>query len=190
MALIGLKIPAEISRLFANVDVPGTRDTSDHLTMFHMSDDLDPKDIAKICAAVPAIMEKFKPFEAVVKKITTFPDGDDGVPIIGEVISKEMMDLRKRLAKVLDKEKIDYSKNHKDFKPHITLSYHDDKIKNVKLPTPFKWLVTELVLWGSNKNVGGDNGITVTFPLYDKASSADTALTLATAFEKLAHAYA
>ncbi|KKN72149.1 hypothetical protein LCGC14_0413610 [marine sediment metagenome] len=184
MALIGLKIPAEISRIFTNVKVPGERDPSDHVTMFYISGELKPKDIAKVCAALPGVLENITPFEAVVKTITCFPEGDEGVPIVGDVISKELTGLRIKIVKLLNKEKIEYSKKFSKFKPHVTLSYSNDKIDNIKLPTPAKWLVTELILWSGDQD---DSGIIITFPLYEKVSAANIALALADVFCKLAH---
>lgn len=182
MALIGLKIPAEISRMLTNVKVPGHRDPADHLTLFYMSGELDPKKVGKVCAALPGIIEKIKPFDAVVKKITCFTEGEEGFPIIGEVESKKLIDLRKKIGKMLDKEKVKYSDKFPEFKPHVTLSYHTHKVENIKLPTPAKWLVTEIILWSGDQS---DNGIVVTFPLYEKVSAASTALLLADTFYKL-----
>jgi 2'-5' RNA ligase len=182
MALVGLKIPAEVSRLLVNIDVPGKRDKSDHLTMLYIEDDLSPNVVAKICKVMPGLLDKHKPFEAFIKKITCFSKGDDGVPIIGEVVSDELIKLRSDLADLFDEEKIKYSKKFPDFNPHVCLSYNKTKFKNIKLPTPIKWMVTEVIIWCGSES---DNGIVVSFPLYSKSSNA--ILMLADSFSKIAN---
>ncbi len=182
MGMICLKVPDDISKLFQNIEVPGKRDPSDHITMFYMGDEMSPNTIAKVCKVLPDVLEQTEPFDVVIKKITCFPGGDDGVPIKADIISKELEALRSKMAKVLDKNKISYSKKFPKFNPHLTLSYNNEEIKNIKLPTPIRWTVSNVFLWGGSIS---KNGINVDFPLHGKLS-VKSILSLSDAFCKLA----
>ena len=180
MALLGLVIPENVSDLLKAVDVPGDREPSDHLTMFYFEQDLTMSDIMKICKTVSPIVEKYSTFKLSIDKISCFPKGPDGVPIKGDVNSKDLIKLRKEIAKAFDKNKIKFSKRHPDFNPHVTLSYSDDDTDDVKLKEPIVWMVNKLVLWGGDSDT---DGINVDIPLGGKISKAHIIYALSNKFK-------
>jgi len=133
MAMVAVPVPHDVGRLFRTVDISDERDPSDHITMFYLGDDVPLSTIIKVMPLLYDITSKTDPFLATCKKITTFPKGDNGWPVIAPVDSPQLLDIRKRLQRVFDRKGIDYSDKHPDYKPHVTLGYSAKKIKNVKL---------------------------------------------------------
>lgn len=167
MALLGIEVPVDICQHLQKVKVPGSRDLSDHLTMFYFEDKLSPKRIAKICEVLSDTIKDTKPFNCTIKQISSFPAGKDGVPIKGDVTSKKLVFLREEIAKALDKNKISFSKKFPDFNPHVTLSYHSGNFDKIKI-NPITWTVTNLVIWGGSSE---ERGIDVKIPLGQKTAS-------------------
>lgn len=164
MAFLGIRIPIECGRLLSGIDVPGTKESPSeyHITLLCFEENWA---ISKLSAALEAtydIVSKMKPFNIKTEEITCFPKrGDNPAAIIAKVESKELHDIREKLAQEFDKQNIDYSKIFKDFKPHITLAYAPEEIDSQKIDT-VECVISELVLWGGDH---GDDRIFVTFPL-------------------------
>lgn len=163
MAFLGIRIPQETGRLLTGLDVPGTATAVSemHITMLLFEDNWPVSEIAKSLEVVYDVVSKMKPFRVTFDKVTCFPKRGEKAAIIAPVKSDELHELRDKLAKEFDKENIDFSKNFKDFKPHITLAYHDEEIDEFKIDK-VEFQVQELVLWGGDH---GDDRIFVTFPL-------------------------
>lgn len=161
MAFLGIKIPLTTGRLLSQIDVPGTKEGNSeyHITLLHLGDDWPISEVSHALEATYEIVSKIKPFKASVKEITSFPNTP--APIIAKVESKELHKIRKQLAYKFDDCKIEYSKLHKDFKPHITLSYADEKIDAFKIDE-VEFMIEEIVLWCGD--IGNDR-LFVTFPL-------------------------
>lgn len=164
MAFLGIRIPQETGRLLSCLEVPGNKEGSSeyHITLLCFEDNWPISEVSKSIEATHDIISKTKPFMVSVNEITCFPKrADNPVPIIAKVESKELHDLRGKLVKSFDKNKIEFSKLHKDFKPHITLSYAEEEIDDYDI-SPVKFMVQELVLWCGDH---GDDRLFVTFPL-------------------------
>lgn len=183
MALIGIKVPEEISKFLKSIEVPGQKDPCDHITMFYIEGEMSAETVSKVCDILPKFRDDV--VEVSIKKITTFPEGDDGVPIKADVISPGLIELRSRLSNLFDKNKIDYSKRFPDYNPHITLAYNDKKIKSIKLDSPIKWTVTEFMLWSGDTR--SHAGTTIMFPLYEKKKMAFNILEFSERFFRLAN---
>lgn len=167
MAFLGIRVPHETGRLLSKIEVPGEKvSTSEmHITLLHFGDEWPISEISKSLEATYEVVSKTQPFLVTMEKATHFPKGpgsDSKFPIISRVSSKELHELRDSLAKEFDKEKVEFSKLHKDYKPHITLSYSDDEPDDVEFTHPVEFVVQEIVLWGGDH---GDDRIFVTFPL-------------------------
>lgn len=166
MAFIGIKIPHEVGRLLKKIDVPGKReaDSEYHITIAFFGDDWPVSEAAKTLETTFETLKKFKPFKVKSSKIGCFPKGGNGVPILAKIESDELHKLNNTLKEAYDEEGIEFSKVHKEFKPHITLSYSDKEIDEEKIE-PIEFMVHEIVLWcGDN----GDDRLFVTFPLDNK----------------------
>lgn len=164
MAFIGVKIPADITRLFRNLDIPGDKvpEHEEHVTILCFEENWPIKDVAKAMETAFEILKDVEPFQIKVSNVTCFPKhGDSPVAIIAKVDSKALHEVNDKLKSAFDKKKIDYMKNFKEFKPHITLAYGEDEIKNITI-TPIEFTITEIMLWGGDN---GDDRIFITFPL-------------------------
>ena len=163
MAFIGIKIPHEVGRLLKAIDVDGKKvpDSEYHITIALFSEDWPVSEAAKSLEATYKVLKKVKPFKVSVKKVSCFPGGANGVPVFAKVESDELHELNDKLKETYDEEDIEFSKIHKEFKPHITLSYSDKKIDEKEIEE-IEFVVHEIVLWCGNN---GDDRLFVTFPL-------------------------
>jgi len=164
MAFLGVKIVPEVARMFRNIDVPGKKEPENeyHITVLCFDSEWPLKNVAKAMQATYEVVQNIAPFHVKSKKVTCFPKREDNpVPIIAAIESDELHDLNKKLKKAFDKEKIDYMKTFKDFKPHMTLAFAQDEIKDIKID-PVEFYVHELVLWCGDD---GDDRFFITFPL-------------------------
>lgn len=188
MAFLGIRIPHETGRLLSKIEVPGEKTSTSemHITLLYLGDEWPISEISKAMEAAFDIVSKTKPFTAEVNKVSHFPKNphdQDKYPIVTRVESKELHDLREKLAKKFDKEGIEFSKLHPDFKPHVTLAYSEDEPEDVSFD-PLEFSISEVVLWGGDH---GDDRIFVTFPLAGPEVSKNSfLLQKARVFEKLA----
>lgn len=186
MAFCGIRILHETGRLFSKIEVSGEKvSTSDlHITLLHFGDNWPISEVSKSLDAIYKVISETQPFLAKVDKISHFPPFDGSpYPIITKVKSPELMKMRAALAKECDKQKIEFSKIHKDFKPHITLSYSEDKPKDFELNNPIEFMVQEIVLWCGDH---GDDRLFITFPLTGPKSKNAMLEQKAGLFEKIA----
>jgi 2'-5' RNA ligase len=109
------------------------------------------------------VTSKTKPFAVTTTQVTTFPAGDDGVPVIARIESPPLQDFRQALVDAFDEADLEFDKKFPDYKPHATLAYAPDPETKVNFEIPeLTWGVSELVLWGSNR---GEGRLVVRFPL-------------------------
>ena len=162
MALIGLRVPPETSRLLGGIEVPGQREAeaSFHITMFYLGEGLPIEDIAEVLKVTFRVVQDQGPFTVRTSLLTCFPEGEDGVPVICQIESEALHALRSRLRDGLKAEGLFFSDKHPTYRPHVTLAYAEAPVADQRLPT-VEWGVHELVLWGGDR---GDRRLTVTFP--------------------------
>jgi 2'-5' RNA ligase len=170
MAFIGIKLPQETGRLLNGIDVPGQKEAPGgmHITMIYLGNDVPMDVLSEIIRVTLDIAEKTQPFTVRTNRVTCFPKGEDGVPVICRVESDPLHVLRAKLCGAFDQEGLDYDKKFPDYKPHVTLSYASELIEERRIPT-VEWGAHELMLWGGNS---GDGRLTVTFPLSINAKMA------------------
>lgn len=187
MAMIGLKVPEEICERLAKISVPGKKISPEemHITMFYFEDKLKIKDVVNIVQAMYEVTKKFDAIPIKGNVISTFKKGDDGVPVIVSILSEDLIDIRKKMAKKFDDADIKYSKKWPEFKPHLTLSYSPKEMEDKKLEKNISWKASEVVLWAGDWH--SDPGILVSMPLHlsKKASKFDKNYLVATLFESL-----
>lgn len=165
MAFLGIRVPIETGRLLKGIEVPGENEgpSEYHITLLCFEDNWPVSEISKSLEAAHDVISKVKPFTVKVETVFCFPAKDDGpVPVVAKVESKELHDMRDKLAKEFDKCSIEFSKVFKDFKPHITLAYAKESIDKFKIDPVIEFAVQEVVLWGGDH---GDDRIFITFPL-------------------------
>jgi 2'-5' RNA ligase len=171
MSFIGLKVPHETARLLGGLDVPGKREdiSSLHVTMFYFGNGLDIGRLTDIIRVTFGVVANSKPFTVRTNRVTSFPAGDNGTPIICRVESDALHDLREKIRKAYVKNGVEFANNHPEYKPHVTLSYAEDADLSEKGEADFtersipvvEWGAHELVLWGGDS---GDNKLVVHFP--------------------------
>ena len=186
MAFLGIRVPHECGRLLSQIEVDGDKtSTSDlHITLLHFGDEWPISEISKSLEATYKIVSDVKPFRVKMNRVSHFSKGEGGkYPIISRVESKELHKVREALAKEFDKKKIEYSKNFKDYKPHVTLAYIDDEPNDFDFDA-VEFVVQEIVLWGGDH---GDDRIFVTFSLAGPEANKNALLVQkADIFEKIA----
>jgi 2'-5' RNA ligase len=163
MSLIGIQIPHQVARLLQEIEVPGAKmdSASLHITLFHF-DKFSIKSVASVMESAYNISKTTSPFSIEIRCVDYFPVKEGRpYPIITPVISPKLHNLRKKIQKSLDDNDLEYSKTFKDYKPHITLSTSEEKIKKTKI-TPIEFSVQELVIWAGDN---GDDKMYITLPL-------------------------
>jgi len=169
MAFIGLKVPHETARLLSEVDYGGmgapTGLDTYHITICYLGSKVPIEQLAEAIPVVFGVTQRTKPFTVGTNRVTTFPAGPDGTPIICRVTSDALHNLRDALWAALDDAGVEYNKKFPDFKPHVTLAYSKKEVTlgdygEVEFPL-VEWGAHELVLWGGDS---GDGRLVVTFP--------------------------
>ena len=163
MSLIGIQVPHQVARLLQEIEVPGIKmdSASLHITLFHF-DKFSIKGVSSVMECAYNISKITCPFSVELRCVDYFPVGEGSpYPIITPVISPKLHNLRKKIQKSLDDNDLEYSKTFKDYKPHITLSTNEEKIKKTKIP-PIEFSVQELVIWAGDN---GDDKMYITLPL-------------------------
>lgn len=164
MAFMGLKVPHETGRILDGIDVPGKREapSSMHITMFYLGKQQPIENIAKVMSSAHRVLSATSPFTVSTSRVGSFPTNpDDGVPVICRVDSDPLHELHARLSRAFDEDGIEYSKKYPEYKPHVTLAYHDEDVPERRIPK-VEWGAHEVVIWGGDE---GDRGVAVTFPL-------------------------
>lgn len=163
MAMIGLKVPAEVGRLLNTIEVPGEHVSGDsyHITIANLGDDLPIEVVAKAIQAVYEVAAKTLPFSVSFTHVSSFPKNPAGVPVICLIKSPELVDLHGRIKKALDEFGVEYSKKFPDFKPHVTLAYNEDEMDDIAFQSPLEWSAYEMTLWGGDS---GENQVVANFP--------------------------
>jgi len=163
MAFLGVRVPHEIARLLAGLEVPGDREPPGHMhiTLLHFGDDIPVEQIAKALPAIFEVVVNTKPLLAKTNLVSCFDSGESEVyPIICRIESAELHVLWERVKAACDAVGVTYSKKYPEYIPHVTLSYSKEKMTD-QLISPVMWTVSELVLWGGDS---GDEKLTITFP--------------------------
>jgi 2'-5' RNA ligase len=163
MSFLGLKIPHETARLLGEIDVPGKREGAAelHVTILFLGESIPIEMLARAIVATYKVTSVTLPFIVSTSRVTSFPPGDDGTPIICSIQSQELHTLHDKLARSLEAHGVPFSKKFPIYAPHVTLAYADEAIEDRPLPT-VEWGAHELVLWGGDSN---DNRLVVSFPL-------------------------
>jgi len=186
MAFIGIRVPHECGRLFSKIEVPGEKTSVSemHITLLYFGDNWPISEISKSIEVAYNALSEFSPFLITTNQVSCFSPSPDGkYPIITKIQSADLQKLRKKLANQFDKNNIEYSKVHKEYKPHITLSYAEDKINKIDFH-PIEFMVNEVVLWCGDH---GDDRLFTVFPLEGVQNKNALLVHKTNVFEKLAN---
>lgn len=164
MAALMLEVPGDTARVLREIPVPGDRETTDqHVTVMYLGKDVPIDRISSMLPVIYDITSTTLPFSVATSHVSTFPPGDDGVPVIAKINSPPLHRFRDALCAAFDAAKLPYDKKFPEYKPHTTLAFAPDPETKVDLDIPeVSWGAHELLLWGSNRGTGR---IVVKFPL-------------------------
>lgn len=165
MAFLGIKVPHEVGRLICHLEVPGVKETPSeyHITLLVFGDNWPISELTKAVEATYTVVSKIEPFSVKSKKVSHFPPRPDHpTPIIVPIQSEELMDLHKKLFREFNKQKINFKKTFKDYHPHITLAYSENKHDDHRIDPPIEFMINEVILWGGDE---GDTRLFTTFQL-------------------------
>jgi 2'-5' RNA ligase len=98
-----------------------------HITLFYFGEELSPENRQKITNAASEFAKTAKLLDIELAGTGVFEQPEQKV-LYAKVISSELVKLRADLAKVLDDNKIEYSKDYENYTPHVTLKYVTDGI--------------------------------------------------------------
>lgn len=164
MSFIGCKVQHETARLLGSIDVPGTKVPLDqmHVTVLYIGEDIPIKKVAKIIVYTYNITSRQTPFNLKTSRVKCFETAAEaGYPIIARVLSPEIHVFHEALKKEFDKANITYSKKFADYRPHVTLAYSPEPIKDIQLAECISWPAHEATLWSGD---WGDDRLSTTFP--------------------------
>jgi 2'-5' RNA ligase len=167
MAMIGIQAPPDVCKKMAKIKVPGKKLDADeyHITLFYIEEEFTFKSLVEYIAAMLPLMSDQKPFKVSIDHVETFPKGPDGVPLICPVKSSALKKFRELLAKKFDKEKLKYSKRFPEYKPHLTLAYHDEEFDKKEFET-VEWEVEAITIFSDYRKV--KNALVLDLPLGKK----------------------
>ncbi len=168
MAFIGLRVPADAARLLESHDVPGERlSASDmHVTILYLGKSVPVVELAKAMVAAFGVAMRTSPLSLSVDRVTNFPVGDDGWPLICRLESPELQRLNTDLRAEFARLGLPFNNKWPDYKPHVTMSYLKEPqpegfVFDSPLPGPLPFTVHELTIWGGDD---GDGRIHINIP--------------------------
>jgi len=167
MAFIGLRVPHDAARLLEGVEVPGDRlSASDmHVTILYLGKSVPIVELAKAMVAAFSVARSTSPLTLTLTSASSFPAGNDGVPVICRIESPELQRLNADLKAEFGRLGLPFSDKWPDYKPHVTLSYVKEQVpEGYSVDVPFGPLVFsahELTIWGGDD---GDGRVSMSLP--------------------------
>jgi len=149
-----MRVPVATAEQFAAIKVPGERELKDkmHITLAYLGENVPLSAVLKSVAVCLAIGAEFSPLSLTAAAVMCFPPDPEGrTPIIARLVTPALLTMRAALIQRLEQAKIDYSKKHPQYRPHVTLSYAQAAQKPIVIP-PVRWNSNSLTVWG------GDHG--------------------------------
>jgi hypothetical protein len=168
MAFLCILVPCETARILSEIDVPGEKESVGpyHCTLFYYGKKVSIDALIKIIKVTYEVLQDTTPFSIKTNKITCFPEGPDGIPIICPIKSNELMELREKIKKAYGKNKIEFNNKFPIYSPHVCLSYEKDEKKaksaEQKINT-LEWGAHQVTLIGGDHD--GKDNLIVHFPI-------------------------
>ncbi len=153
MAFIGLKVPApEAARLLSLPVPPGSPLTAGemHITLLYLGKGVPVVSTLGAVMGCHTVAARWKPFRVHAALLTSFPAGEDGVPVIVRVVSEELMAFQAQLKAAMERMSVPFSDKYPEYKPHVTLTYANEAVQPTKVG-PVSWDVGEVTVWGGEE---------------------------------------
>ena len=106
MPMIAIKCPSDISEKLSKISVPGKKEKVNdlHITMFYFEKQkLSIDEIVAITKATYSALKSISPIRIKSNIVSSFPRGSHGIPVIMPIVSDELLELRKKIAKKFEK---------------------------------------------------------------------------------------
>lgn len=168
MAFIGLRVPADAARLLESHEVPGERlSASDmHVTILYLGKTVPMVELAKAMVAAYGVATRTSPLSLAIDRVTNFPVGPDGWPLICRIESPELQKLSADLRAEFTRLGLPFNNKWPDYKPHVTMAYLKEQQPegfafDSPLPGPLPFVVHELTIWGGDD---GDGRVHINIP--------------------------
>jgi 2'-5' RNA ligase len=151
MAIVSISVPQDISSQLSSIDVPGelVSPSDMHITMVYLGKGISLSTMLKATAVCRMLAKKRNPFLVGTALVSSFPENEDGIPIIAKIVSPSIKSIRDDLISLLQKFGIDYNNKYPDFTPHVTLSYSKTEMDDFRI-FPVQWKVGSLNIWGDD----------------------------------------
>jgi len=168
MAALMLTVPPHAVEGLKVLPVPLEADS--HVTVVYLGDDVPVETLGELVPTIYSVTASVKPFSALTHTVSTFPEGDNGVPVIALVDSPALHQLKDRICAALDSVGYEYDTRFPQYKPHVTLAYGPSHVAGLEAQIrPVSWEVGDVWLWGANRGTGE---LMVKFPFASEMSHA------------------
>jgi len=153
MAALMLSVPPQAADSLKVLPVPLEDDP--HVTIIYLGDDVPVETLGELVPTIYGVTSSAKPFLVSTQTVGTFPEGNNGVPVIALVEAPALHQLKDRLCAALDSVGYAYDKKFPEYKPHVTLAYGPSHVAGLQASIPpVSWDAMDLWLWGANRGTG------------------------------------
>jgi 2'-5' RNA ligase len=154
VAFIGIRIPDDVTNQFSSIEVNGTKEPPEkmHVTLAFLGEGVLIPSVLRALSVCLGVGAQYAPMDLTAALVMCFPPDPEGkTPVVARLVSPVIFTLRQALVKGLEKTKVEYSKRHPQYKPHVTLAYADGPKEPMIIPA-IRWRAEYITIWG------GDNG--------------------------------
>lgn len=138
--MLCIQVPDHIAKRIALPDGEPADQLHITLAYFKNGSELSDEQREAIVQTAFSVIDEIQPFTIKLSGCGTFPKNeDDEVPLYVKVESPGLLAMRRKVAEALDLAGIEYSKDHAEYKPHVTLKYLEpDEEVEVKVEAEFQ----------------------------------------------------
>jgi len=158
VAFIGLRLPSIAATNLSEIQVPGDAIPMKemHVTLAFLGEKVPIESVFRSMVCCYMAAKEFKPFDLTAAPVMSFsPDPEGRIPVIARLVTPALFALRERVVELLEKNGVEYSKRHPQYKPHVTLSYAQEPVK-LQVIKPVRWGAEWMTVWGGEE---ADQGI-------------------------------
>src|SRR5512135_1733546 len=148
-----MRLPTIAATNLSEIKVPGdcTPMHEMHVTLAFLGNSVPIEQVFRSVACCYMLAQEFKPFDLTAALLMSFPADPEGrIPVIARIVTPQLFDMRERLIQLLEKNKVEYSKRHPQYKPHVTLSYAQESLQPQTI-APVRWPAQWLTGWGGEE---------------------------------------
>lgn len=152
VAFIGMRVPSATTDQFSAIRVLGDREPKDrmHVTLAYLGKNVPISNVLKSVAVCLALGAEFPPLDLTAAMVMCFPPDPEGrTPVIARLVTPALLTMRAALVQRLEQAKVDYSKRHPQYKPHVTLAYAQNAQKPMVI-SPIRWNSNSITVWGGD----------------------------------------